>query len=219
MVQLSHKAQALLVSFGAGAATAVGASLCLCTSALNRRVLAGTMAFSAGVMIYVSLGEVLGEATSYFARDSFDEQTAYKLATASLFAGVILMALVDAIVHCMLDHTSHSDDKPMAAASPSSHRQRVHGIGASPSDPSFARLSTDAEDSCHNHEHEHEHEDHDHGAASIRAVASIEDRRKMLTMATVVSAAIVLHNVPEGAATYVASFVSANRGFKHPAIR
>jgi len=39
----------------------------------------------------------------------------------------------------------------------------------------------------------------------------------MLTIATVVSAAIVLHNVAEGAATYVASFVRAI-GASNPAL-
>ena len=62
----SHRQAAFAMSLGAGMATGVGASFVLCTSTLDRRLLACTMAFSAGVMIYVSLVEVVGVSTEYF---------------------------------------------------------------------------------------------------------------------------------------------------------
>ena len=40
----------------------------------------------------------------------------------------------------------------------------------------------------------------------------MEERRKLLTMAAVIGTAIVLHNIPEGMATYVASFHSVEAG-------
>ena len=40
----------------------------------------------------------------------------------------------------------------------------------------------------------------------------VHERAKLLRMAAVVSAAIVLHNLPEGMATYVASFHSVSAG-------
>ena len=52
----------------------------------------------------------------------------------------------------------------------------------------------------------------DESGGSIRALAHIEERKRLLMMAAVVSTAIVLHNIPEGMATYVASFHSVSAG-------
>jgi len=49
-------------------------------------------------------------------------------------------------------------------------------------------------------------------ASAFALSTVIKERRKMLVMAMVVGAAIVLHNFPEGMATYVASFDSAETG-------
>ena len=54
----NHRLQAFGMSLAAGCATGIGASFVLCTSSLDRKLLAYTMSFSAGVMIYVSLVEV-----------------------------------------------------------------------------------------------------------------------------------------------------------------
>ena len=56
---------------------------------------------------------------------------------------------------------------------------------------------------------QHIHDDDE--AATIMAVGSIAERQRLLMMAAVVSAAIALHNIPEGMATYVASFHSVRR--------
>ena len=217
----SHKSQALLMSLGAGLATGVGASLCLCTTELNKRLLACTMAFSAGVMMYVSLSEVLAVATEYFFKSGeHDESIAYDMGTASLFAGVLLMALIDWIVHRAFE--SAVEESQNSLAHPTDEEDgAVKGRLFQPAqgDPSFLRLQVndthDGSDggSGHDHRHhDHDHDDHDHGSASILAVAAVGERRKMLAMAMVVSAAIVLHNFPEGAATYVASFESLQDG-------
>ena len=226
--------QALLVSLFAGLSTGIGASLCLCTTELDKKVLACSMSFSAGVMIYVSLGEVLGVATEYFGRDAaFGDSTAYQLATASLFAGVVLMACVDWLVHlafALVSGEHDSNDRVQGdrqtengfAEPKPSIQERLHShVAGGGGDPSFERMREEPHDD-HNHDcrehdhggHDHDHDmhEHDHGGASIIAVAAIRERRRMLAMATVVGAAIVLHNFPEGAATYVASFDSLESG-------
>jgi len=74
----------------------------------------------------------------------------------------------------------------------------------------------DAEEAglCHAQAMSDIHSDHDHDdeAGSIMAVAAITERKRLLMMAAVVSAAIALHNIPEGMATYVASFHSVSAG-------
>lgn len=47
-------------------ATGIGACMVLCISTFNRSLLAATMAFSAGVMVYVSLVEVVAVSSEYF---------------------------------------------------------------------------------------------------------------------------------------------------------
>lgn len=86
----SHARAAFAMSFGAGMATGVGAALVLCTRSLNRTLLACTLSFSAGVMVYVSLVEVVGVSQEYWAK-SQPPQRAYAYATASFFTGEPLL--------------------------------------------------------------------------------------------------------------------------------
>jgi len=237
MASLSHGQAAFAMTFGAGLSTGIGALLVCFTTSLNRSLLVGTMAFSSGVMIYVSLVEVIAVSHEHF-RKGYSENLSYAFATLSFFAGAAIMALVDAIVHTIFN-----------AVTTSSHGSSgVHQLGRS--SPSEGRTSRDSmyalehglrERSAPNSElytwesqsqglctpagtadlvegglaaeeaHDHDH-DHDDDAAAIAAVAAIGERRKLLSMAAVVSAAIVLHNIPEGMATYVASFHSVSAG-------
>ena len=180
------------MSLGAGAATGIGASFVLCTTSLNRSLLASTMSFSAGVMVYVSLVEVVQVSDEYF-RKGYSPPVAYAWATLSLFAGVALMAVVDAIVHRMFYLVSGE--------------QHVHSHGGGggsdgggdAESPPLCGARDDAEFD-------------DEGGASIRALAHVKERQRLLMMSAVVCTAIVLHNIPEGMATYVASFHSVSAG-------
>ena len=202
----SHKNQALLMSLGAGMATGVGACFVLCARTLDKRLLACSMAFSAGVMMYVSLADVLTVAYEYYAQyPGRSSATAYGLATLSVFAGVLVMAFVDWIVHECFHHATNAakEDSPSrqlrsAQASRASHDEFGERIPGSPGDPTISDTSEDS--------------GHDHGRESILAVAIMEEKRRLLMMAMVVSAAIVLHNIPEGMATYAASFDSVVAG-------
>ena len=179
--------QAFAMSLGAGAATGIGACFVLCTGSLNRTLLACTMSFSAGVMVYVSLVEVVQVSNEYFAK-GYAASTAYSFATLSLFAGVLIMAVVDSIVHKMFDLISGG-----------------HDHGGSPSgDSESPPLCGDGGDSSELFD--------DEGGASIRALAHVQEKKRLLMMSAVVCTAIVLHNIPEGMATYVASFHSVSAG-------
>lgn len=109
---------------GAGAATAIGASVVFFPSLVklaSRRVLAGSLALSAGVMVYVSFAEIFlksvdGFASSFVKEGMSDEEVtkqedlAYIYATLSFFGGVLTMMIVDVIVKCLSGEHHHHDD-------------------------------------------------------------------------------------------------------------
>jgi len=80
----------------AGASTGLGAAVVFFPSIVklaSRRVLAGSLGFSAGVMSYVSFIEIFGKARSSFEDAGFDEGKAYGFATLCFFGGVGTMTV------------------------------------------------------------------------------------------------------------------------------
>mmetsp|Transcript_62472 Transcript_62472/g.123449 ORF Transcript_62472/g.123449 Transcript_62472/m.123449 type:complete len:334 (-) Transcript_62472:78-1079(-) len=206
----SHRQAAFAMSLGAGMATGLGAAFVLCTRSLDRKLLACTLAFSAGVMIYVSLVEVVLVSNEYFAKD-YRPPVAYAQATASFFSGSVIMAVVDRIVHFAFDSIARShpgsyggghDHHKGVQLAPTEEETR---LGGSISDEeAMGGLGNDPYGTHAPYE--------DESAPSIRAIAQTREKSRLLMMAAVVSAAIVLHNIPEGMATYVASFHSVSAG-------
>jgi ZIP family zinc transporter len=86
---------------GAGAATAIGASVVFFPSLVklaSRRFLAGALGFSAGVMTYVSYMEIFPKSVTSFENGGFTKLLAYVYATLSFFGGVMFMLLIDVVV-------------------------------------------------------------------------------------------------------------------------
>ena len=78
----------------AGCATGLGAAAVFVPSIVklaSRRVLAGSLGFSAGVMTYVSFIEIFQKANGAFLVAEHTEGNAYLYATLCFFAGVVLM--------------------------------------------------------------------------------------------------------------------------------
>ena len=126
--------------------------------------------------------QVVNVADEYFRR-GMDAPAAYACATLSFFAGVALMALIHTVVHNVF------------------HRVARGGATALPDSPRDGSSTRDEEMFGG-----------DDDAAAILQVSRIAERRRLLAMAAVISTAIVLHNIPEGMATYVASFHSVSAG-------
>lgn len=85
---------ALGLVIGAGAATGLGSAVVFFPSLVklaSRRVLAGSLGLSAGVMTYVSFVEIFQKAVEGFADAGIDEDLAYIYATLSFFGGVVVM--------------------------------------------------------------------------------------------------------------------------------
>ena len=101
---------------GSGLATGLGAALVFwnrCIALANRTVLAGCLAVSAGVMLYVSFVEILVKSLDGFSASGLSASTAYLVTTVSFFAGMIIIVLLDVLVR-FLDPTAaeltHADE-------------------------------------------------------------------------------------------------------------
>jgi ZIP family zinc transporter len=90
------------LTFASGAATMLGASVVFFPKLVklaSRRVLAGSLGFSAGVMIYISFVDIFQKSVDAFTLEGMDEARAYGFATLCLFTGVLVMKIVEIIVH------------------------------------------------------------------------------------------------------------------------
>ena len=82
------------ITFAAGAATMLGASVVFFPKLVklaSRRVLAGSLGFSAGVMIYISFVDIFQKSVDAFMDSGMGENRAYGFATLYLFVGIAVM--------------------------------------------------------------------------------------------------------------------------------
>ena len=82
----------------AGLAMGIGGLLTFLTKKSNTKLLAISLGFSAGVMIYVSMMEIFGEANETLA-GVLGEKAGNGATIAAFFGGVIFIALTDKLIH------------------------------------------------------------------------------------------------------------------------
>lgn len=91
----------LLFAFGltifAGLATGIGSFMSLLSKSYNPKFLAGSLGFSAGVMIYVSFVEILVKAQVALVAE-FGNKTGHIYTVVAFFAGIALIALIDILI-------------------------------------------------------------------------------------------------------------------------
>ena len=92
---------AIFVAFGltliAGISTGIGSLMAFFTKRTNAKFLSAVLGFSAGVMIYVSLVEILPQANQILTA-SMGKKTGSWVAAASFFAGIILIGIIDKLI-------------------------------------------------------------------------------------------------------------------------
>ena len=93
----SNVLYALGLTLIAGAATGIGAIGALFAKKENTRVLAASLGFSAGVMIFVSMVEIFTQARGYLSVAAGDK-TGYLYTIAAFFAGVVIIGIIDWVV-------------------------------------------------------------------------------------------------------------------------
>jgi len=93
---------AFLFVTGAGLATTIGSAFVFCTGLANHKMLAGALGASAGVMLYVSFGEIfIIKGVGAFEESGYDSDSAMRYATFCFFAGMAFTSLLDKVVHCI----------------------------------------------------------------------------------------------------------------------
>jgi ZIP family zinc transporter len=91
----------VLFAFGltlfAGLATGVGSALAFLSKGFNPKFLAGSLGFSAGVMIYVSMIEIFDQAKISLV-SAQGQQLGYWITVISFFSGIAIIAIIDKLV-------------------------------------------------------------------------------------------------------------------------
>lgn len=88
---------ALGLTLFAGLSTGIGSAMAFFTKTTNTRFLSTALGFSAGVMIYVSFTEILGEAFDLL-RESYGMVPGSWYAVISFFGGIFIIAFIDSLV-------------------------------------------------------------------------------------------------------------------------
>ncbi|WKD60842.1 Zinc transporter ZupT [Corynebacterium ciconiae DSM 44920] len=170
---MSSFALAMLVSLGAGLATGLGGVIAVLKRSPGPVFMASSLGFSAGVMLYVSLVEILGEGRDNLA-EAWGEQQGTWAAIAAFFGGIALIAVIDRLVPEPINpHESTKSDPSLSV-----RRQRMMKTGA------MAALAI----AIHNFPE---------GFATF--IAAYQD----FSLAIPIAIAIAIHNIPEGIAVAV----------------
>jgi zinc transporter, ZIP family len=177
----------------AGLATGLGSALAFFAKRTNLRLLAQSLAFSAGVMLYVSFVEILPQAGADLATH-FGGAAAGWLANAGFFGGILAMAVIDVLVPSADNpHELRADAdldalKSWSGGPPAGTGGRTH----------LGRLGffTAAAIAIHNFPE---------GVATF--LAALDDPRTGVAIAI----AVALHNIPEGISVSVPIFYATGR--------
>jgi zinc transporter, ZIP family len=96
-MNIEHIWYAFSLTLFAGLSTGIGSTLAFFAKKFNPRFLAGSLGFSAGVMIYVSLVEIFANAKASLIL-GYGERTGYWLTVIAFFAGIAIIAIIDKLV-------------------------------------------------------------------------------------------------------------------------
>ena len=175
----------------AGLATGLGSAVAFFARGTNLRLLAWTLAFSAGVMLYVSFVEILPKAADNLER-SYGGSAAAWLAHLGFFGGIGLMAVIDALVpkaENPHELRADADVERLRSGSGAPLAIEQHGLRR-------MGLFTALAIAIHNFPE-----------GMITFLSALEDP---LT-GTAIAVAVALHNIPEGISVSVPIFFATGR--------
>ncbi|TCD47138.1 zinc transporter ZupT [Chlorobium sp. N1] len=166
---------AMLLTLLAGLSTGIGSAMALVVRHTNKRFLALSLGFSAGIMLYVSFMEIMPQSEAALAADMAGKAGSW-IATISFFGGMLLTWAVDQLVPKFENPHEMSLIGPMKGAGESD--ARLHRMG----------IVTAVAIAVHNFPE---------GMAVFFSALSNEQ------LGAVIAATIALHNIPEGMAVAV----------------
>ena len=106
----SNEVYAFILTMIAGMATAVGSLVAFFTKKTNTKLLAASLGFSAGVMIYVAMAELYIKSREYLI-NAYDANFGGAIWVISFFAGILLIALIDYFVPSTEGDIGNLNDK------------------------------------------------------------------------------------------------------------
>mmetsp|Transcript_35559 Transcript_35559/g.59946 ORF Transcript_35559/g.59946 Transcript_35559/m.59946 type:complete len:334 (+) Transcript_35559:213-1214(+) len=205
---------AFLFVFLAGLSTTIGSTFAFCSNLADQRFLASALGCSAGVMLYVSFGEIfMVKSVGAFEEHGFSDAKAMRFATFCFFGGIFFTAMLDKLVHFIAecsgqmpghDHSLAETQQnpnmsvnPLAAGHELPQTQSMQELvpGQSLEDGSVSReMALDC--------------DENNGFEKEEA----KKKSELQKMGLMTGIAIGLHNFPEGLATFVATLADAHVG-------
>ncbi len=166
---------ALGLTVFAGLATGIGSTLAFFSKKFNPKFLAGSLGFSAGVMIYVSFVEIFVKAKDSLT-SSYGDTKGYWYTTLAFFAGIALITIIDRLIPNFENPHEHKNLEKLAEDKSSNRRLLRMGM--------FSALAI----TIHNFPE---------GLATF--IGALTDPTLGISLAV----AIAIHNIPEGVAVSV----------------
>jgi len=103
---------AFLLTAAAGLSTGIGSAIALFAKQTNKKFLAVSLGFSAGVMIYVSMAELFVSSQDYLVA-SYGNKLGLLYAILAFFGGILLIAVIDKVIPEKANpHEVHSAEAP-----------------------------------------------------------------------------------------------------------
>jgi len=206
-INLNNTPVAFVLVLAAGLSTAVGAACVFNQSIVklaNQKVLAASLGFSGGVMLYVSFVEILVKSLGAFQADH-KERDAYWLATLCFFTGMLILRLLSFLVHKIDKQHGHACQGEEINKQPD-QQQKNEDSPSSVSGTAQEDVQTSKEDELRK-----ENASLKELLAKLGLQAGPDDK-KLQEMGVNTALAIALHNFPEGLATFVATLADASVG-------
>jgi len=214
---------AFAMTIGAGLATALGACVVFfprLVKLASRRALASGLGLSAGVMIYVSFGEITVKSYDSFVLAGLDEARSYFYMTLCFFGGVVVISVLDLTVklltgeyHCHGHDVYSKTTPPCCAEDPVAELEHFHKRAAE-EEQAMARQEAivDSNNVCGENPNSDASktggDDIETNTASFtdnsNSTRTHEDK-ELMKMGITTALAIAIHNFPEGLATFVAT--------------
>ena len=171
---MSNVVAAFLMTLIAGLSTGIGSAIGFFAKKTNTKFLSISLGFSAGVMIYVSMMEIMRDAQSTLSL-SLGDKAGTAVSVVSFFGGMLLIALIDRLIP--KDKNPH-EVKPMVTPNPATKNKKLMRTGI------FTALAI----AIHNFP---------------EGLATFISAMQQPSVAIPIVVAIAIHNIPEGIAVSV----------------
>eukprot|EP00475_Leptophrys_vorax_P002630 TRINITY_DN1147_c0_g1_i1.p1 TRINITY_DN1147_c0_g1~~TRINITY_DN1147_c0_g1_i1.p1 ORF type:complete len:331 (-),score=103.81 TRINITY_DN1147_c0_g1_i1:134-1126(-) len=193
------------LAIAAGSATILGSCFAFCIKRHNKWVLPSALGSAAGVMLYVSLCELLPEAIGEIEKSNQFGSQAGLLAVLFFFLGALVSVGLEVLVHKVDPDHDHDHSHAEIEERPAIQNE-VQMTSTAPEDIKTAEFPIADEIATNNAVATGDE-------AMIKGeLNSKRDNAKLLRAGLFTALAIGLHNIPEGLATFVATVANPTLG-------